>query len=123
MRTPLEHLKIFWKNITSAWVPEVPDETRVTSARMSQTRLKALERPDYLPPEPTDPATTLELTASQTKLPALPDLTDVIGGIRPTARPSLAKVSHYRLAAYVASLPEEEQAKSREELEQYLPKK
>lgn len=101
--------------MTKAVVPEESHHTRITSARMSNTRLKALERPDFLPPE--TPAQPVEPEISG--LPSLGEASDLVGGHGPNNKPSLAKVSHYRLAAYVASLPEEEQEKSKKELEEF----
>jgi hypothetical protein len=114
----LDSLKVLWNSLTKAVVPEADSETRVDSARMSQTRLKALERPDYLQPQAPAPETEPEIK----DLPPLPEITAVVGGHNPNSKPSLAKVSHYRLAAYVASLPEEEREKSKKELEDFCPK-
>jgi hypothetical protein len=114
----LDNLKVLWNSVTKAVTQEDSNETRVDSARMSHTRLKALARPDYLQPQ----APVQELEPEISDLPPLPELTSVVGGHKPNAKPSLAKVSHYRLAAYVASLPEQEREKSKKELEDFCPK-
>jgi len=109
-RSITDSLIILWKSLTGSSDPKVTTDARVNSAKMSHTRLKALERPDYLKPQP--------------PVPAAPDSSDLpdgeflnaIGSHDPKMRPSLATVSHYRLAAYVATLPEEEQAKVKDQL-------
>lgn len=70
-----------------------PVHARVENARMSCTRLKALKPVDAVVQKPVE------------KAPAKPDLNDP----RPIEKriTTLAHMSHYRLQAYVATLPVE----------------
>lgn len=107
---------------------------RTESARITSTKLKALEKPDYLikekvveaaPPAPQDPfdQAAEEVLASRESQAVLDKL-----GVQPPGpagtslgrgprRKTNADMSHFRLASYVASLSPEERAAQEKALE------
>ena len=83
---------------------------RVASARMSQTRMKALPRPDYLP------AAAQERPLAARFNNAFVDETDdklALPPFKPQGAPNPTRpgdVSNFRLAAYAATLTNEERS-------------
>lgn len=92
---------------------------RVESARITRTRMKALEKPDYLedkPKAPPGPKTPFE--EAQQEIVYQKDTVDAMNKLgvalpdpeepAPGRSRGTAEMSHFRLAAYVASLSDDE---------------
>jgi hypothetical protein len=108
-RSLIDHLKAMFVVATSRFKGKpVPVKLRVASTKMTHSRLKALETPDYLKQqhatkaaaaaEPEPPVGTGEFKAYETE-------EEVSRRVK-----TLSDMSHYRLAALVASLPNQEDA-------------
>jgi hypothetical protein len=110
-RSLSDHLKAMFLVVTKRFKGKtLPVDVRVASTKMTHNRLKALETPDYLKQqhavkaaadaEPDQPLGTGEFQAYETE-------EEVSKRVK-----TLSDMSHYRLAALVARLPNQEDAGS-----------